>query len=340
MNILVPVSTSPTNDATIEAAIDRIGDEGGTIHLVYSETPGHEQGRHQRVNELLEHSANLVRDGTGGEITVFTDHLARDRYLPSPHDHAAEFATYAEKHGIDLVLIDRNYSVDATDAKLQPLHHALDQVDLPYEYADVRRSHITSPLETNRFIAVFTFTFAFYLVVTASLEPFDLLIGLISAGFAGVLFRNVTFETTPKVVQALGVFGRGIVFVPYLLGKILIANIQISYLILHPSLPIDPHLDRVETELSGGLAVTALANSLTLTPGTLSVDADRSSLLVHSITEDTRREVLTGERRQAIEFVYYGRAGVTPVDRILVDQVETVGGPIDARDLADGEVEP
>lgn len=339
MNVLVPVSPSRTNQPTIEDAVGRLHDraeEVGTIHLVYTETPGKATGRPKRATALLERSRATATAAAGYDVEVVTAYLARDEYLANPHDHAAVLAAYVTENDVDLIVMDPNYTVDATDRTLHPVEHAYERAGLAYEKVSVEPTGRPPLVEVTRFAAIFVLTISFYLVVSATFEAFGLATGIIGATIAGVLFRNVALETTPGVATVAGAIVRGALFVPYLLAKIIVANVQISYIILHPALPIDPHLDRIQTGLGGGLTVTSLANSLTLTPGTVTVDAERDNVLVHSITEDTRLEVLTGERTNGIRFVFYGLTAIEDTDTVDIDRVETVTGPKDVLDLSGG----
>ena len=74
-------------------------------------------------------------------------------------------------------------------------------------------------------------------------------------------------------------------YVPVFLWEVLKANIDVAYRVAHPSLPIKPGIVKVQTSLRSDIACTLLANSITLTPGTMSVDIDkdRSVLYVHWI---------------------------------------------------------
>lgn len=339
--------------ATVRDAADRVLESAGavelpdgedspddsmpTIHLVYTETPGRDRSEPPTVRSLLDRMAALARDHVGDAATVRTARLANDRYLATPHDHAAVLAEYAREHDVDLVVLDPDYSVDATDRTLQPIEHAFDRVGLDYVQAHVAPSRRPSLAELVRFSATGLLATGFYLVVGGNLTAFGLTTSLLAGGVAGLLFRNVTFETTPSFRRVTGIAVRGILFVPYLLVRILTANVQISYLVLHPSLPIDPHLDRITAAVGDGVSVTGLANSLTVTPGTLTVDAERNELLVHSITPETRLELLTGERERRVRFVFFGRAAMAlsgPLDR---GDVETVSGPTDAAILRESD---
>jgi multicomponent Na+:H+ antiporter subunit E len=76
---------------------------------------------------------------------------------------------------------------------------------------------------------------------------------------------------------------RLLVFVPWLLWKILVANIQVTRLILHPRLPIDPAIIRVKTDLRRDLSKMALATVITLTPGTCVLDIEGDVFVIHKI---------------------------------------------------------
>ena len=74
-------------------------------------------------------------------------------------------------------------------------------------------------------------------------------------------------------------------YLPIFLWECLKANIDVASRVLHPKLPINPGIVKVKTSLKSDTALTFLANSITLTPGTLTVDIDRDKgvLYVHWI---------------------------------------------------------
>ena len=83
-----------------------------------------------------------------------------------------------------------------------------------------------------------------------------------------------------------------ITFIFYVVGREIIAHAKVIAIILSPRLKIKPELVRFESKLRGDGVLTALANSITLTPGTVSVDLDKREFVVHSITKTTVDEVL------------------------------------------------
>jgi len=74
-------------------------------------------------------------------------------------------------------------------------------------------------------------------------------------------------------------------YIPKFLWECLKANIDVAYRISHPKVLINPGIVKVKTTLKSDTGLTFLANSITLTPGTLSVDVDKENgfLYVHWI---------------------------------------------------------
>ncbi|MBU1863808.1 MAG: Na+/H+ antiporter subunit E, partial [Candidatus Omnitrophica bacterium] len=74
-------------------------------------------------------------------------------------------------------------------------------------------------------------------------------------------------------------------FIPVFIWECMKANIDVACRIIHPQLPIHPGIVKVKTTLQSDTALTFLANAITLTPGTMSVDidADNGVLYIHWI---------------------------------------------------------
>lgn len=105
-------------------------------------------------------------------------------------------------------------------------------------------------------------------------------VGLGAAAAALVAWLNHGEEDVTPLAQALP---RMAWYVPWLLVEIVRANLAVMRIVLDPRLPIDPVVVRVSVPLPGALAVTTLANSITLTPGTITLDAEDGELTVHAL---------------------------------------------------------
>ena len=78
------------------------------------------------------------------------------------------------------------------------------------------------------------------------------------------------------------------------LRQLLVANLDVAYRVLAPSMPIEPAVVVFPLRVESDLAITTIANSITLTPGTLTLehDADANALLVHAIDGRDREAVV------------------------------------------------
>jgi len=111
------------------------------------------------------------------------------------------------------------------------------------------------------------------------------IIGLVISIFVGVVTsRNFV---SPFVNTGKFNFKRILWFIYYILlfmWLCLKANLDVAYRVLHPQLPINPGIVKVKTNLKSPIARVALTNSITLTPGTLSVDiTDDGYIYIHWI---------------------------------------------------------
>ena len=117
--------------------------------------------------------------------------------------------------------------------------------------------------------------------------PFDIqhaIVGIFVAAFVAFLTGDL-FIRRPhhfKDIRRYLWFGY---YVPLFLGECLKANIDVALKVLNPKLPINPGIVKVKTTLKSDSALTFLANSITLTPGTLCVDIkpEEGTLYIHWI---------------------------------------------------------
>lgn len=113
--------------------------------------------------------------------------------------------------------------------------------------------------------------------------------GVLVAVLVTVVMREVPAQDLAKWIDPVRYFWT-IVYIPVLSYYILAANLDVVYRVLHPDMPIRPGIVRVRTSLKTLTAVTALANSITLTPGTLTVNATEDGILyihwINVVTDD------------------------------------------------------
>jgi multicomponent Na+:H+ antiporter subunit E len=149
---------------------------------------------------------------------------------------------------------------------------------------------VTRPGGLTAGAAVFGVCLAFWLLLSGHLTPLLLGLGVVSALVVTWLTRSLE-----AVSEALRVAPRfTLSYLPWLLKEIVVANLQVVRIILDPRLPIDPVLVRLRAPFRGELALTTLGNSITLTPGTVTLDVEGEELLVHALTRASAASLLDG----------------------------------------------
>jgi multicomponent Na+:H+ antiporter subunit E len=81
----------------------------------------------------------------------------------------------------------------------------------------------------------------------------------------------------------------------WLLREIVVSSIAVTKLIVNPSLPITPTVVKIKAETQSPVGLVIFGNSITLSPGTVTLDVHEGQLLVHCLTSESARELLDGE---------------------------------------------
>jgi multicomponent Na+:H+ antiporter subunit E len=81
----------------------------------------------------------------------------------------------------------------------------------------------------------------------------------------------------------------------WLLREIIISSLEVAKLILKPSLPISPMVVVLEAETKTDVGHVILGNSITLSPGTVTLDLHEGKILIHCLTSESATELLKGE---------------------------------------------
>lgn len=146
--------------------------------------------------------------------------------------------------------------------------------------------------------------FALWLLLSESLHPLHVATGLAAA------LVIVALNTRAPAAGAYRVRGwRAVLYVPWLLSRILLSGLHLSYLILHPRMPIEPKLFRHPTALGHEAGIVLLSNSITLTPGTITVEAGDDSVVVHAMDGKSAEDVLSDRLERQVAGVFAQREG-------------------------------
>lgn len=360
--VIVPVEPTSTLRSTVAHVAERAAADGApAIHLVeiasWRDGDPESDDRAAAAARVLERvsawaSADLDDSEAPGaaDVEVVTAVLGADDYLFGADDYARVLAEYAEGVGADRVVLDPEYTPVGNTTLLQPLEFELSNTSLSVETAPVdrptRRERLRTETSTGRFAALFGLSLAFYLLLGDPTYPFDLVTGVATAVVVSITLSRVSLDSNPAIPRTPMRIVRGTIYVPVLLFEIVKANLVVARVILDPRLPIEPSMNRMRVIVGSGLPLMTLANSITLTPGTLTVRARDSDLYVHSLVPWAREGLFDGSLERWTRFVYYGRRSArlpTPRERddvaILQGDDATEELPIAAADGGDPEAD-
>ena len=135
--------------------------------------------------------------------------------------------------------------------------------------------------------------FVFWLLLSGIYTPVLVLSGLGASIAVALLARRMELADREGHPVHLGL--AALTYWPWLLKEILKSGWQVTRIILDPRLPISPSFVRFRPSQKTTVALATHANSITLTPGTITVDADRDEFLVHALTREGAAGVVDSE---------------------------------------------
>lgn len=144
-------------------------------------------------------------------------------------------------------------------------------------------------------IRLFATLVVFWVLLAGSLAPETIAVGVVVSAAIAWFFRNgLSYLAGYRMTPAS--FGATVGFVGYFLAELVKANFEMARLVLSPALPIDPAIVKARTRLANPVARLLLANAITLTPGTLTVEIEGDWLFIHWVSaKSTDPQVATDE---------------------------------------------
>ncbi len=153
----------------------------------------------------------------------------------------------------------------------------------------------------------FLFLMAFWLLLSGQTDLSDsgdrylIICGVLSCAF--VTYIAMRMNILDEEGHPIHLVFRMLRYLPWLLWQVALANIDVAYRVWHPKQKITPQFIRVPLGMRTSLGTLIYANSITLTPGTItvSVDETKGELLVHALSDKAAKELLSGEMHDRIE---------------------------------------
>lgn len=130
-----------------------------------------------------------------------------------------------------------------------------------------------------------------YIIMVGRFGLPEIIIGIVLSAAAGL----ISLKYLPLDGRCLNPirWWAFIVYIPFFLLEMIKANIHIALIVLNPTLPIKPEIKKAKTKLKTDAGRLMLSTSITLTPGTLSIDIHGDEVEIHCVNSDlTAREIM------------------------------------------------
>ena len=155
----------------------------------------------------------------------------------------------------------------------------------------------------SRILVVLLALAAGWLLWSGLYKPLLLFLGALSCFLCFWLVRRIEFfdEQMYPLRFSFGLLGYW-----FWLGKqIVSSSLDVTRIVLHPRLPISPRVVEIKASSEQAFHQVTLGNSITLTPGTLSLDVYKGVIKVHALTEEGAQELLSGEMDRRVSALKY-----------------------------------
>lgn len=342
-DVLVPVGDSETLRRTVTYAVEQAHEtavEAGepiTVHFVFParwrifET---DRSAVDAATSLLDRAVawaeedldDLIGEDEPPTVAFDAGTVGTGEYVFSPADFADVVGRYADANGVGRIVVDPSFRPGGSVPILRSFEEELaqrgfDVLEAPITRRTRRRLPFTE-IGLPEFALTYSVSLLFYLALGGwnVTDPYELITGVVTASVVTLTLSRIALKSELPNLRFVGIAVlRLAAYTPILLWEIAKANVALAYVVLHPRLPIDPRIVEFDAAVWGDMPVTTLANSITLTPGTLTIDVERQHFLVHALIRDAEDDLLEGTLERLVRFVFYGRESAriaTPRERL------------------------
>jgi len=157
----------------------------------------------------------------------------------------------------------------------------------------------------SSFFISFFILFLFWVVFSGRFDGFHLGLGVISCAIVSWFVSDLS-TPDPRPIGMFRLWLNFILYFPWLIWQIFLANLHLLVLVLSPNMMdrIDPHIVKIKSRLRDRLALVTFANSITLTPGTITVNVSiYGDLSIHAIDKESA-EALPGEMERRVARIF------------------------------------
>ena len=158
------------------------------------------------------------------------------------------------------------------------------------------------------FILTAVIMFIFWMLLSGEFDIVLILSCIISSLFVSYISHDLLIGKTDIKLGLIRTL-RFIKYIPWLMWQIVLSNIDLVKRTLHPRMPISPTIFSFRNELRTEMGMVALANSITLTPGTITIDVNENEFIIHAVATELAEGLMEGEMQRRIKAIE-GEAGV------------------------------
>ncbi len=159
-------------------------------------------------------------------------------------------------------------------------------------------------------LLTFIIMFVLWAVLSTLFDIVHLSLGALCSLLVAYFSYDLLIRPSGSVKHVSDILRNSLRFFMYtfwLLGQVIHSNIDVVRIVLDPKLPISPQIIKFNSDLPHDVALATLANSITLTPGTLTLDIDENkTYYIHCLTKRQGDQLLEGDMQARVAAIYGG----------------------------------
>ncbi len=145
-------------------------------------------------------------------------------------------------------------------------------------------------------------SFGLWLLLSGHYNPLLISLGAISSIL--IVIISMRMDVVDHDGHPIHLGWNALGYFPWLIWKIILSNLDVCRCILHPKLPISPTIVHLKSSQKTELGKVIYANSITLTPGTVSMNIEQDEIIqVHALTKEAAEELELGEMDRRVSLI-------------------------------------
>ncbi len=161
------------------------------------------------------------------------------------------------------------------------------------------------------------FLFILWMLLSGYYDVFHITLGVVSVIIVQILnarINQIQFYKRDIPEWERVYYRRGFFYIFWLLWQIVVASLQVAYIVMHPRMPINPAILRFKAKMPNTGASVIMGNSITLTPGTVTVSIEGDDFTVHSLLDESSAGLIDGTMPRQVTKLFRRSAGDVVLD--------------------------